>query len=411
MKRYVGEAANIINKVFSEGQYGNLAFADGNFAPMTVRLAYGVLEQNIKIEYILSQLLAKKPKSYIYSVLKVGVYALTNLDDVPDYAIVSECVETIKQAGKGGASGFVNAVLKKVAKGEYALPEKCDKNYYSVIYSKPQWFIDRLTSERGEKEMLQIISAPSEHGVHCRPNTRFTDVNKLVAKLELKGVKCRKTAEGGFVAPVCEDVAKRFSTGELTYQSPCSMLAVDALEIEKNSRVLDVCSAPGGKAVYASEKCVDGEVIACDVHAHRVELIKKYARRMGAKNVLPVVKDATVFDKTYVGAFDRVLVDAPCSCFGTFLKHPDVLLLKSEGDIDKLKEIQREILKCAAQYLSEGGVLIYSTCTLLKAENEDISEFALSLGLKPYPFMDGSNTKRVLPYGEYEGFFIARYTK
>ena len=138
MRKHIEQAQRILTKVFSDGTYSNMAFYGEKVSDMATRLVYGVLEDNVKIDYILAQLLDKKPKNAILYLLKIGVYALENLTDVPKFAIVSECVEACKAIGKGGASGFVNAVLKKVADKQFAMPSESDKNYLSVTYSKPQ---------------------------------------------------------------------------------------------------------------------------------------------------------------------------------------------------------------------------------------------------------------------------------
>ena len=205
-----------------------------------------------------------------------------------------------------------------------------------------------------------------------------------------------------------------FAEGIVTYQSSSSVLAVDALAPGGKCEVLDLCSAPGGKAVYASELAPASLVTACDIHPHRIELVKKYAARMKADNVHPVLSDATVFEPRFEGRFDFVMADVPCSCFGTFRKHPDVFLQRGEDEIKKLAAVQRRIADNAVRYLKDGGVLVYSTCTLFAEENEKNAGYIASLGLTPeklpVPF-DNDGTLRLLPRGEWDGFFIARFRK
>ena len=222
------------------------------------------------------------------------------------------------------------------------------------------------------------------------------------------------SAVGGILTRVTPLVKSLFAEGVVTYQSPSSVLAVQALAPGGRAEVLDLCSAPGGKAVYASELAPGGRVTACDVHPHRLELVRKYCSRMRADNVTPVLSDATVFEPRFEGRFDFVMADVPCTCFGTFRKHPDVFLQRGEDAIKQLSAVQKKILQNAVRYLKDGGVLVYSTCTLFREENSDNAEFARKLGLvpekMPVPF-ENDGTLQILPRGEWDGFFIARFRK
>ena len=201
------------------------------------------------------------------------------------------------------------------------------------------------------------------------------------------------------------------------------MLAVQALELKSSDRVLDICSAPGGKSVYASELCKDGEVIACELHPHRIKLIEKYKKRMHADNVKSVGCDATIFKPEWKEAFDRVLADVPCSCFGTFLKHPDVFTSRGEKEISSLAATQKRILKNASEYVKKGGVLVYSTCTLFDEENGAVvaellkdGKFKLERisavdGLDGGQYADNDGGVQILPHDEYDGFYIAKLRK
>lgn len=414
MKEQISAACAILSKVFSEGTYADRAFDNEDPAALTSRLVFGVLEKNVEIEYILLQLVEKNPKKFVHILLKVGIYALRYLDNVPDYAIVSECVEAAKSAGKGGAAGFVNAVLKRVAKREYRLPDPSDAEYLSVHYCVPQWFVDKLTVEYGKDVALDVLSARGTDEVHLRVNRRMSNLRAVEETLKKKGQEYSESEVGGLLTRVTPVVKQLFAQGVVTYQSPSSVLAVDALAPQGDVEILDLCSAPGGKAVYASELAPKGRVTACDLHPHRVALIKKYAERMHADNVKAVCADATVFDESLQNKFDFVMADVPCSCFGTYKKHPDVFLQRGEKVIPELASVQRKIISNAARYLKRGGVLVYSTCTLFSEENEDNARYAQSLGLVPdrMPINHPNDgTLRIMPHGEWDGFFIARFEK
>lgn len=421
MRKHIDSAYKILSKVYQDGTYSNMAFLGERVSDMSTRLVYGTLEENVKIDYILSQLIEKKPQKSVLTLLKIGTYALLNLSDVPKFAIVSECVEVAKSNGKGGASGFINAVLKKVADVKYSLPKESDENYLSVTYSKPQWFCDKLEKQYGKEVARIILSAKSTTLEHIRINSRMATESDVEFLLKKNKTDFKKSDVGGYIVKANDTVRHMFDKGLVTFQSPSSILAVKALGVTDGAQILDICSAPGGKAVYMSELCPHGKVIACDLYPHRVALIQKYKNRMHTPNVKAVQADACVLNDGWKDAFDFVLCDAPCSCLGTFKKHPDVFLNKDESCISELAATQRQILENAAKYLKVGGAMVYSTCTLFKEENENVVhdfleknvDFVLEhvSGLEKIDggkYLDNKGMIQILPHDEYDGFFIAK---
>ncbi len=421
MRKHIDSAYKILSKVYQDGTYSNMAFLGERVSDMSTRLVYGTLEENVKIDYILSQLIEKKPQKSVLTLLKIGTYALLNLTDVPKFAIVSECVEVAKSNGKGGASGFINAVLKKVADGKYSLPKESDENYLSVTYSKPQWFCDKLEKQYGKEVARIILSAKSTTLEHIRINSRMATESDVEFLLKKNKTDFKKSDVGGYIVKANDAVRHMFDKGLVTFQSPSSILAVKALGVTDGAQILDICSAPGGKAVYMSELCPHGKVIACDLYPHRVALIQKYKNRMHTPNVKAVQADACVLNEEWKDTFDFVLCDAPCSCLGTFKKHPDVFLNKDESCISELATTQRQILENAAKYLKVGGAMVYSTCTLFKEENENVVhdfleknvDFVLEhiSGLEKIDggkYLDNKGMIQILPHDEYDGFFIAK---
>lgn len=421
MRKHIDSAYKILSKVYQDGTYSNMAFLGERVSDMSTRLVYGTLEENVKIDYILSQLIEKKPQKSVLTLLKIGTYALLNLSDVPKFAIVSECVEVAKSNGKGGASGFINAVLKKVADGKYSLPKESDENYLSVTYSKPQWFCDKLEKQYGKEVARIILSAKSTTLEHIRINSRMATESDVEFLLKKNKTDFKKSDVGGYIVKANDTVRHMFDKGLVTFQSPSSILAVKALGVTDGAQILDICSAPGGKAVYMSELCPHGKVVACDLYPHRVALIKKYKNRMHTPNVKAVQADACVLNEEWKDAFDFVLCDAPCSCLGTFKKHPDVFLNKDESCISELAATQRKILENAAKYLKVGGAMVYSTCTLFEEENENVVhdfleknvDFVLEhiSGLEKIDggkYLDNKGMIQILPHDEYDGFFIAK---
>lgn len=421
MRKHIDSAYKILSKVYQDGTYSNMAFLGERVSDMSTRLVYGTLEENVKIDYILSQLIEKKPQKSVLTLLKIGTYALLNLSDVPKFAIVSECVEVAKSNGKGGASGFINAVLKKVADGKYSLPKESDENYLSVTYSKPQWFCDKLEKQYGKEVARIILSAKSTTLEHIRINSRMATESDVEFLLKKNKTDFKKSDVGGYIVKANDTVRHMFDKGLVTFQSPSSILAVKALGVTDGAQILDICSAPGGKAVYMSELCPHGKVVACDLYPHRVALTQKYKNRMHTPNVKAVQADACVLNEEWKDAFDFVLCDAPCSCLGTFKKHPDVFLNKDERCISELATTQRQILENAAKYLKVGGAMVYSTCTLFEEENENVVhdfleknvDFVLEhiSGLEKIDggkYLDNKGMIQILPHDEYDGFFIAK---
>lgn len=414
MKEHILAACKLLTEIYADRTYADRVFDGEDASALSVRLVFGVLERDTELTYILAQLIEKSPKKTIEILLKTGAYALLYIDNVPDYAIVSECVEAAKRMGKGGVAGFVNAVLKRVAARKFSLPVPSDPEYLSVHYSKPQWFIDKMKAQYGASLTEAVLEDKGTDDVHLRVNARLSSRESVIKLLEAHAQEYAPSAVGGILTRVTPLVKSLFAEGIVTYQSPSSVLTVQALAPHGKAEILDLCSAPGGKAVYASELAPESRITACDLHPHRAELIKKYAARMHADNVRAEVRDATVFEPAYENNFDFILADVPCSCFGTYKKHPDVFLQRGEEAIKKLAAVQKKILQNAARYLKPGGVLVYSTCTLFSEENEKNAEYALTLGLSPekmpLPY-ENDGTYRILPRGEWDGFFIARFRK
>ena len=414
MKEHILSALKLLSEIYRDRTYADRVFDGESASALSERLVFGVLERGTEIDYILSRLVGKRPKKQVETLLKIGVYALLYIDNIPDYAIVSECVEAARSIGKEGACGFINAVLKRVARREYVLPDPSDENYLSVHYSVPEWFARRLVEEYGRQRAESVLEDKGTECVHLRVNSRISSNDAVKKLLDAHAQEYVPSAAGGYLTRVTPLVRSLFAEGVVTYQSPSSMLAVQGLAPGGRTEILDLCSAPGGKAVYASELAPAATVTACDVHPHRIELIKKYASRMHADNVRPVLSDATVFEPRFEERFDFVMADVPCTCFGTYKKHPDVFLQRGEEAIAKLAATQKRILDNAMRYLKKGGVLVYSTCTLFSEENERNAEYAASLGLTlkrlPLPY-ENDGRLQLLPKGEWDGFFIARFEK
>ena len=361
----------ILTKVYSDGAHVKQAIADTYVEELykgrTVKIVYGVLENDLWLEYAIRFYAPKAPKLAVRILLKIALYMLLYMDK--QKYMVTDCAVTLcKKLGKGGVSGFVNAFLRRFDRAAVDEALKKEKDGESISLSYPAYAYKWLKKEYGDRAKA-IASAPSG-GV----SVRFVG-GKLPEKYAKK--PCKETPFAGnylFENFVRDD---GFDVGEYTFQSVGSIAICGV--VEPCERLLDACAAPGGKSVLLSEKC--GVVTSFELHAHRVALIESYKQRMGRENVTALEKDSSVFDANYAEAFDGVLCDVPCSGFGTVSENPDIKLFRKKEDFAALGKTQAGILNTVCRYVKKGGYLYYSTCSLFACENDDtVSSF-----LKAHP--------------------------
>lgn len=398
----------------------NLSKEDKAFA---TRLFYGVIEKKILLDYNISKLATKplsKLDAEILCILETGLYQLLFMDNVPDSAAVNESVKLCYFTKKSFAKGFVNALLRsKIRQNkQILLPEEADKNYLSVKISADKSIADIFEKQFGIEETLEIFSAfDGESNVYIRVNTNKTDVDGLMEKLKKYSIIAEKCSMNDCLKlskAVSLTKSDEFLNGEFYFQDLSCQYSCMALEAENAKRILDVCAAPGGKSFTISLLSKNAEVVSCDISKNRVSLIEGGAKRLGLTNVKPTVQDATVFNEQ-VGLFDRILCDVPCSGLGVISKKPEIRLKKI--DENALFETQMNILKNASRYLVSGGILVYSTCTLNKRENEDVINAFLNdhPDFEPHTLCfatDGEFTKTFMPNkDDCDGFFVSAIRK
>ncbi len=345
----------VLSKVYSGGKYLKQALAETPTEPLnrarTTAICYGVLERDVYLDYIISGNAKSSPKAAIKLILKIALYMLECMGK-HDYMVVDSAVELTKKLGKGGAAGFVNAFLRS-----YKIPPLPENptEALSIKCSAPLWLVKKLKrSYKGEAE--EILSTPSA-GV-C---VRF----ERGSEKYLRKNHVQTPFEGAYIFP--EFVRDEgFFSGDYTFQSVGSIAICSA--ISPCERLLDACAAPGGKSVLLSKKCK--QVVACELHPHRAELIRQYAGRMGVCNVETRVADSTQFIGEFGQSFDAVLCDCPCSGTGVVNENPDIKLNRREEDIAALCKLQAEITDNCARYVKRGGKLYYSTCSVLPEEND-----------------------------------------
>ena len=329
------------------------------------------------------------------------------MDKIPESAAVNEAVKIMKSSKFSRNSGFVNGVLRSVLRTEVTLPQGENAEDLSVKYSCPLWIVESFLKDYGvedTKALLEESLKPA--GTVLKVNTVKTDIENVKSKLSDIPFK---EGENSLELVKGIDISKSelYKEGLVYVQDYASQRAVATLDPQKGDRVLDMCSAPGSKAfTMANLMENEGEIIACDLYPHRVELIEKSARRLGIKIIKSCVLDATKFDEN-LGQFDCILCDVPCSGLGVIRRKPEIKYTKSD-DFKELENIQLAIVKNALRYLKKGGKLLYSTCTLRKAENENL---VISLK-KEYNDLYLISEKTFMPHKDgTDGFYCALFKK
>lgn len=398
-------AYDILMKVYRDGTYLHLIMKE-NRNKRVSKLVYGVLEHYYELNYIITNLADKGVKNNVKPLISIALYALIYLK-TPINVVLNETKETLESLGKSALNGFISAVIKKTARAEYKLPAKSDKNYTEVKYNLPSWIVGMYKKDYPEN-FEEIIFAKEFPFVHIRLNN-----NTAEEEIYKADAKAKKTLTGFFVTNNKEIELLNFF-GKITYMSYGSTLIAKSVKAKEGMKILDVCAAPGGKAVMMAQ--TKASVTACDVHEHRVELLHSYADRM--KVGMEIYKqDATVYLHKWANKFDIVLADVPCSGFGVTDKKRDVIFNRTYDDILKLTEIQYAILQNVKKYVKDGGLLVYSTCTVFKKENGEIikkfldenKDFKMEKIDLPY---ENNGEIQFLPDGKgMEGFYLCHLRK
>jgi len=408
--QYLIDAYNALMLVYRDKAFISQAIKsvpESEYKKTAVRLIYGVVERDYEAEVIIDSLTWHKPKTSVRVLLKMGIYCLKYMDSMPNHAVVNNIVELSKKVGKTANSGFINAVLKKVSAKDYKIPTDSVK-FLAYESSTPVWLVNKLIDKFGKEEAEKLLLYKHEVREHIRINSLYkSDEDKIIETLKLK-----PSGYGGFYMNSKDYAAGRtcFDSGKITYQAEGSMLIAKLVAENKRKKILDLCAAPGGKAIYISE-LTGSEVLACDIHKHRLELIEAYCRRMKNDKVLPVQLDAVQLHEKFAGLFDSVLVDAPCSGTGVRYSKPDILINLDSRDIASLTRLQSAILTNAAQYVKRGGTLVYSTCSILDEENMDIVTEFMKLGGYEIDMPDGKPIELLPHRDKAEGFFAVRLRK
>ena len=376
-----------VNKAYSnitldEEINKNMKILDNRDIGFISELTYGVITWKLTIDEIIkkySNLRLNKISPWILNILRMGIYQIVFLNKVPKSAAVNESVNLAKRYGHKGSSNFVNAILRKVSKNDYEEMFNIENNVerISKTTSMPVWIVETLLKENTLEKVEEICKNSNlKPELSIRVNNLKTSKEKLKKKLEEKDIKVENGVLEDFLilknAKNIENI-EEFKKGFFTVQDEAAGLTAKILNPQINDTVLDACSSPGGKTTYLAEIMKDkGEVIAFDIHPHRVKLVEQVSKRLNLKSIKTDVKDSSIYDEKYKEKFDKILLDVPCLGLGVLKRKPDIKWQRKKEDIEEISKIQKQILDTCSKYLKKGGVLVYSTCSILKEENEDV---------------------------------------
>ncbi len=351
------------------------------------RMFNGTVKVYLTLDYVINQfstLPVSKMKPLIRNLLRLSVYQMMQMDQVPVSAVCNEAVKLAKKRGFTKLSGFVNGVLRNIARGmkeiNYPDKEKDPVYYLEVTYSFPRWIISQLLKQY-EFKIVEVILAASlkEKETTIRCNRKKVSPNQLKDLLNIEGVTVEESEYLDYALKIKDydylEKLDTFQSGCFTVQDVSSMLVCEVAGIDEDDYVLDVCAAPGGKALHAAEKAK--EVTARDLTAYKIKLIDENISRLGFSNITTKLWDATILDEEAVGRADIVIADLPCSGMGVFGKKSDIKYKLTQNQHKELIELQQKILRVVQNYVKEDGILIFSTCTVLRDENQGNREWFL----------------------------------
>ena len=422
-------AVRLLTKLDENGAYSNILLdkeldryrldeRDKHFA---TALFYGTLERRLTLDKIIDSRLVRRADKLsleVRNILRAGLYQLLYMESVPDHTAVDESVKLVPTKRNPSLPGFVNGMLRGFIRDGKPLPKgrtKAEELMYE--YSCPLWLVEKWISEYGEKTALQMLrTSVGRAPVTARVNTTRTSAQELCRLLDEEGIKCEISAypEGSVkISGGNVEGTNAYKQGLFHVQDISSQLCAAALDAHEGMTVLDICSAPGGKSFTIAELMGNkGRLLAFDLHENRVRLIRSGAYRLGLDIITASPNDAKKFNENMPLA-DRVLCDVPCSGLGVIRRKPEIKY-KTPEELERLPGIQYDILKTSSEYVKKGGVLVYSTCTLSKAENDDVIDRFLSENkdFSPDPIGGalGESFKASITPERFDsdGFFIAR---
>ncbi|HUJ34617.1 MAG TPA: 16S rRNA (cytosine(967)-C(5))-methyltransferase RsmB [Solirubrobacteraceae bacterium] len=410
-------ALRVIRRVFEQGAYADRALAaeaaglEPRDRALAMALAYGSVQRRATLDHVAAQLTDRRLERLdapVLAVLRLGLFELLYLGGAAEHAAVNESVELVKGL-RPRAAGLANAVLRRASRegpGILAGLDDHSPEAAAVLHSVPGWLAGQWWDELGAEEaraLLRVINEPAESAL--RANTLVATASTVAAALPVASRLAPGLPEGLVLdGPFDVERSELWATGAVQPQSRASMLVSRILDPAAGDRVLDLCAAPGGKTTHLAALMEDtGEIVAVERHPGRAAALERTVTRMRTTCVRVEVGDAA--GQRTDGVFDRILVDPPCSGFGTLQSRPDLRWRRQPESIPELAALQARILAAAARALAPGGVLVYSVCTISRAESEDV----IDAFLRDHGEFTGDRRVQLLPHRDgTDGFFIAR---
>jgi 16S rRNA (cytosine967-C5)-methyltransferase len=433
-------AVDILDSILGKGAYSNIALnsslnksgLEDRDKALATEIVYGTLKYKYTIDKILASFLTqdlKKMDSFIVNILRTAIYQILFLDKVPEFAAVNEAVNMAKKYKSVSASKLVNGVLRNYLRNKtkiyYDEDDKIERLCFK--YSYEPWLVKLFIEQYGEEKAEQILKGlNSTPAVTIRVNSLKINFDEAFAMLKTM----EYDVEEGLVCPEAIRIIRGksieqnplFREGLATVQDESAMLVALSMDIIPNIKVLDLCSAPGGKTTHIAELMNNtGKIQAYDIHKDKLTLIEQNSKRLGITNIKCGVLDAALYNEELKDSAERVLIDVPCSGLGIIRKKPEIKWTKNLKQLKEIIKIQRDIMNCGAKYVKIGGVLLYSTCTLNKKENENNVKWFLSnftnynIDKLFYGELDNIVYDKygvtVLPNEYMDGFFIAKFKR
>lgn len=423
----------VLEEVFQEGAYSNIALNKQLKASkltdqdkgLVTELVYGTVARKMTLEWMLAHYIEDREKlqSWVYTLLLLSLYQVAYLDKVPSHAVVNSAVDIAKERGHHrGAEKLVNAVLRRLSTKSLPDPTTIKRvnKRYSILYSLPVWLVKKLLDQYGEDRAVKIFNSLY---VRNKASVRVTKAEDLEEIANETGADKSQLSSVGLTKPSGAFAdTDFFKEGRIAIQDETSQLVAPALDIKEGDLVLDACAAPGGKTVHMATYLGQGKITALDLYEHKLDLIKDNAERLGLSGKIETLQldagsVAQHFPKDH---FDKILVDAPCSGIGLIRRKPDIKYNKELQDFASLQEAQLEILASVCQTLKKGGIMVYSTCTIVSEENQDVvAKFLASHPnfeqvalhhMQEDIVVDGCLAITPEQYGT-DGFFIAKFRR
>lgn len=372
-------------------------YLEGKEKAFIKRLTEGTIERTIELDYVINQFSkvpVSKMKPFIRALLRMSVYQMLYMDQIPDSAVCNEAVKLASMHKFTSLKGFVNGVLRSIArqKTEIRYPDKSGNEieYYSVVYSMPVWLVEHFIQEYGVEKCEKICKGLLQERavtVRIREDLSEEERMQLCEKWEEQGIQVtpHPYLSYAFLCEKTEGLKNMYGydRGLFAVQDVSSMLVSEAAGIKQDMKIIDVCAAPGGKSTHAAMKLQGtGQVLSRDISDYKVQFIEENAKRQHLDNMKVQVWDATIFDPKQEEKADILFLDAPCSGLGVMGKKRDIKYRITRDNLEEITKLQREILDTVWPYVKKGGTLMYSTCTINKKENEEQVQWFT----KNYPF-------------------------